>query len=49
MRCTTGSGGASKDEDKMQAQLDLRLSLRLTDQVAKPAEPDICRLVGNLE
>ena len=49
MRCTTDSCRASKDEDKMQAQLDLRLSLRLTDQVAKPAEPDICRLVRDLE
>jgi hypothetical protein len=49
VRCTTGSCTASKNEDKMQAQLDLRLSLRLTDQVAKSAEPDICRLAGDLE
>ena len=49
MRCTTDSCRASKNEDKMQAQLDLRPALRLTDQVAKPVEPDICRLEGDLE
>jgi hypothetical protein len=34
-RCTTDSWIASKDADEMQAQLDLRLWLRLIDQVAK--------------
>jgi hypothetical protein len=49
LRRTTASYLVASGEGSVQAQLDWRDWLRLADQVAKLAQPDIRAVIGDLE